>query len=130
MRRMIRQCGKPYLFAEDVQEQPQTFEAYDKWMYVVVRKGYEHPEIVGKYVSAIFDYSRYEDDRYANDVNKYFAINVDPTARPMNINVDYIDALFRCETNLEAALVGGGDQQGSKPPLGSKNPITIPAEHT
>ena len=97
---------KPYLFAEDVQEQPQTFEAYDKWMYVVVRKGYEHPEIVGKYVSAIFDYSRYEDDRYANDVNKYFAINVDPTARPMNINVDYIDALFRCETNLEAALDG------------------------
>ena len=97
---------KPYLFAEDVQEQPQTFEAYDEWMYVVVRKGYEHPEIVGKYVSAIFDYSRYEDDRYANDVNEYFSLNVDPTARPLNINVDYNDALFRCGRNLEAALEG------------------------
>ena len=95
---------KPYLFAEDVQDEPQTFEAYDEWMYVVVRKGYEHPEIVGKYVSAIFDYSRYEDDHHASEVNDYFSINVDPTARPMNINVDYIDALYRCGDNLQKAL--------------------------
>ena len=95
---------KPYLFAEDVQDEPQTFESYDEWMYVVVRKGYEHPEIVGKYVSAIFDYSRYEDDHYASEVNDYFSINVDPTARPMNINVDYIDALYRCGDNLQKAL--------------------------
>lgn len=97
---------KPYLFAEDVQDEPQTFESYDEWMYVVVRKGYEHPEIVGKYVSAIFDYSRYEDDHYASEVNDYFSINVDPTARPMNINVDYIDALYRCGDNLQKALEG------------------------
>lgn len=97
---------KPYLFAEDVQDEPQTFESYDEWMYVVVRKGYEHPEIVGKYVSAIFDYSRYEDDHYASEVNDYFSINVDPTARPMNINVDYIDALYRCGDNLKKALEG------------------------
>ena len=97
---------KPYLFAEDVQDEPQTFESYDEWMYVVVRKGYDHPEIVGKYVSAIFDYSRYEDDHYASEVNDYFSINVDPTARPMNINVDYIDALYRCGDNLQKALDG------------------------
>ncbi|HIX63509.1 MAG TPA: extracellular solute-binding protein [Candidatus Mediterraneibacter colneyensis] len=97
---------KPYLFAEDVENQAQTFESYDEWMYVVVRKGFEHPEIVGKYVSAIFDYARYEDDQYAAEVNEYFAINVDPTARPMNINVDYVDALYRCGENLEKALAG------------------------
>ena len=97
---------KPYLFAEDIADRPQTFESYDEWMYVVVRKGYEHPEIVGKYVSAIFDYSRYEDDRYASEVNDYFSINVDPTARPMNINVDYMDALYRCGANLEKAISG------------------------
>ncbi len=97
---------KPYVFAEDIADRPQTFESYDGWMYVVVRKGYEHPEIVGKYVSAIFDYSRYEDDQYAGEVNEYFAINVDPTARPMNINVDYVDALYRCGENLEKALSG------------------------
>lgn len=97
---------KPYLFEEDIDDRPQTFESYDDRMYVVVRKGYEHPEIVGKYVSAIFDYARYEDDLYANEVNEYFSINVDPTARPMNINVDYIDALYRCGENLQKALNG------------------------
>lgn len=97
---------KPYLFEEDIADRPQTFESYDGWMYVVVRKGYEHPEIVGKYVSAIFDYSRYEDDQYASEVNEYFSINVDPTARPMNINVDYVDALYRCGENLQKALNG------------------------
>ena len=57
-------------------------------------------------MSAIFDYSRYEDDHYASEVNDYFSINVDPTARPMNINVDYIDALYRCGDNLQKALEG------------------------
>ena len=97
---------KPYLFEEDIDDRPQTFESYDDRMYMVVRKGYEHPEIVGKYVSAIFDYARYEDDLYANEVNEYFSINVDPTARPMNINVDYIDVLYRCGENLQKALNG------------------------
>lgn len=97
---------KPYLFPpEEKEAEPEIiFESYDDWMYVVVRKGYAYPEIVGKYVSVIFDYSRYEDDKYANEVNDYFAINVDPTARPMNINVDYIDALYRCGRNIQRAL--------------------------
>ena len=97
---------KPYLFPpEENETEPEIiFESYDDWMYVVVRKGYAYPEIVGKYVSVIFDYSRYEDDKYANEVNDYFAINVDPTARPMNINVDYIDALYRCGRNIQRAL--------------------------
>ena len=95
---------KPYFFTAEQENQVQTFVSYDDWMYVVVRKGYEHPEIVCKYVSAIFDYSRYEDDRYAREVNEYFSINVDPTARPMNINVDYRDALYRSGENIRKAL--------------------------
>lgn len=97
---------KPYLLTAEEENQVQTFTSYDDWMYVVVRKGYEHPEIIAKYVSAIFDYSRYEDDQYAREVNEYFSINVDPTARPMNINVDYKDALFRSGTNIRRALTG------------------------
>ena len=73
-------------------------------MYVVVRKGYEHPEIVAKYVSAIFDQSRYANDSAAREVNDYFSINVDPTARPLNINVDYEDALYRTTEHIQAAL--------------------------
>ena len=53
---------KPYLLDKEQVNETQkisVFESYDQWMYVVVRKGYEHPEIVAKYVSAIFDQSRY-----------------------------------------------------------------------
>lgn len=53
----------------------------------------------------IFDYSRY-DDGNANEVNEYFSLNVDPTARPMNINVDYKDALYRTTRHIREALEG------------------------
>lgn len=101
---------KPYLFTREAESVVQTFESYDDWMYVVVRKGYEHPEIVGKYVSAIFDYSKYGDDQYAAEVNEYFSLNVDPTARPMNINVDYYDALYRSGAYILLALQGEIDR--------------------
>ena len=68
------------------------------------QKGYEHPEIVAKYVSAIFDQSRYANDASARELNDYFSINVDPTARPLNINVDYEDALYRTTEHIQAAL--------------------------
>lgn len=37
-------------------------------------------------------------------MNDYFSINVDPTARPLNINVDYEDALYRTTEHIQAAL--------------------------
>ena len=40
----------------------------------------------------------------AREVNDYFSINVDPTARPLNINVDYEDALYRTTEHIQAAL--------------------------
>lgn len=97
---------KPYLFSYENDKKVQVFESYDDSMYVVVRKGFEHPEIVGKYVSALFDYARYGDDQYADEVNEYFGLNVDPTARPMNINVDYYDGLYRSGENIRKALEG------------------------
>ena len=96
---------KPYLFEEDIADRPQTFESYDDRMYVVVRKGYEHPEIVGKYVSAIFDHARYEDDLYANEVNEYFSINVDPTARPME---------YQCRLYRRPLPVRGESSEGAE----------------
>ena len=77
--------------------------------YVVVRKGYEHPEIAVKIISVLFDYARYE----ANDaegIKWYFEINVDPSARPLAINVDYKDALKRCYTNITAVMNGEKDE--------------------
>ena len=96
---------RPYFLTEEDENQVQRFASYDDWQYVVVRKGYEHPEIVPKYISVMFDYTRYEDKR-AEEINDYFSLNVDPTARPMNINVDYRDALNRATTSIRGALDG------------------------
>lgn len=76
--------------------------------YVVVRKGYEHPEIVMKTISVLFDYVRYRDIENEDFVH-YYQWNVDPTARPININVDYNDALNRCYDTLTSALQGKRD---------------------
>ncbi len=100
---------QPYLLTGDVGQKIQKFESYDDRLYVVVRKGYEHPEIVGKYVSALFDYGRFTDEEGAREVNDYFMLNVDPTARPLNINVDYRDAIYRTQQNIQAVLEGEQD---------------------
>ena len=46
------------------------------------------------------------ENKKADEINEYFALNVDPTARPMNINVDYRDALFRSTRDIRSALKG------------------------
>ena len=94
---------KPYLLSEE--EQIQTLESYNDWQYVVVRKGYSHSEIVGKIISVLFDYTRYS-DRKATEINSYFSLNVDPTARPININVDYWDVLYQTTEHIQEALDG------------------------
>ena len=82
-----------------------VYESFRDNKYVVVRKGYEHPEIVMKIISVLFDYTRYEAED-AREVNEYFALNVDPTARPLVINVDYNEATYQATENIEAALNG------------------------
>lgn len=93
----------PYFFTKEDENVLQEYETFEDRLYVVVRKGYEHLEIVAKYISVIFDYSRY-DDKEANEVNEYFSLNVDPTARPLNINVDYRDTLYQTTENIRNAL--------------------------
>lgn len=87
-----------------------VYESFRDNKYVVVRKGYEHPEIVMKIISVLFDYTRYEADD-AQEVNEYFALNVDPTARPLVINVDYNEATYQVTENIEAALDGKYPQE-------------------
>ncbi len=71
-----------YLVQRDKDYGTDFYNSFSDNKYVVVRKGYEHPEIVMKIVSVLFDYSRYDADD-ADEVNGYFALNVDPTARPL-----------------------------------------------
>ena len=52
-----------------------------------------------KIISVLFDYSRYEAED-ADEVNEYFALNVEPTARPLVINVDYNEATFQITKDI------------------------------
>ena len=96
---------EPYYLTGDVQTENQRFTTFRDNKYVVVRKGYEHPEIVMKIISVLFDYTRYE-AKDADEVNSYFALNVDPTARPLVINVDYYEATYKVTENIRKALNG------------------------
>ena len=89
-------------------QQPEHDNAYASFRdnkYVVVRKGYKHPEIVMKIISVLFDYTRYEAED-ADDVNEYSALNVEPTARPLVINVDYNEATFQITKDIRAVQNG------------------------
>ena len=96
---------EPYYLTEDALNGSQRFTTFRDNKYVVVRKGYEHPEIVMKIISVLFDYTRYE-AKDADEVNSYFALNVDPTARPLVINVDYYEATYKVTENIRKALNG------------------------
>ena len=82
-----------------------VYASFSDSKYVVVRKGYEHPEIVMKIISVLFDYSRYTAED-ADEVNEYFALNVDLTARPLVINVDYNEATFQITKDILAVMSG------------------------
>ncbi|MDO4276812.1 MAG: extracellular solute-binding protein [Eubacteriales bacterium] len=96
---------EPYYLTEDGKNGENTFTAFRDNKYVVVKKGYEHPEIVMKIVSVLFDHTRYE-AKDAEEVNSYFALNVDPTARPLVINVDYNEATYKVTENIRKAFDG------------------------
>lgn len=56
-----------------------------------------------------FDYVRYEENDN-DDFKKYYQDNVDPTARPLAINVDYSDALSICYSEIIDVLNGTKDE--------------------
>lgn len=94
---------QPYYFP--VQTSKNAYASFRDNKYVVVRKGYEHPEIVMKIISVLFDYTRYEAED-AQEVNRYFALNVDPTARPLVINVDYNEATYKVTEDIRKVMAG------------------------
>lgn len=96
---------EPYYLTAGIQNKRNTYSTFRDNKYVVVRKGYEHPEIVMKIINVLFDYTRYE-AKDAEEVNSYFALNVDPTARPLVINVDYNEATYKVTENIRRALAG------------------------
>ena len=102
---------EPYYLTADYQEKDNVYDSFRDNKYVVVRKGYEHPEIVMKIISVLFDYSRFEDVENAKEMNSYFALNVDPTARPLVINVDYNEAIYNVTKDIRRVMAGTQKEQ-------------------
>lgn len=82
-----------------------VYDTFRDNKYVVVRKDYEHPEIVMKIISVLFYYTRYG-AQDADEVNAYFALNVDSTARPLVINIDYNEATFQITKDIQSVMSG------------------------
>ncbi len=59
-----------------------------------------------KIISVLFDYSRFEAEENADEINDYFALNVEPTARPLVINVDYNEATFQITKDIQRVMSG------------------------
>jgi len=96
---------QPYLIATEKSGLTSYHAQNPSGKYIVVRKGYEYPEIACKIVSVLFDYLRYN-DRDNQEIVDYYKENVDPTARPFAINVDYNNALQICYGELNHVFAG------------------------
>lgn len=96
---------QPYLIATEKSGLTSYHTQNPSSKYIVVRKGYEYPEIACKIVSVLFDYLRYN-DRDNQEIVDYYKENVDPTARPFAINVDYNNALQICYGELNHVFAG------------------------
>lgn len=99
---------QPYLLSNGDNGAVHTYLPYGAEKYVVVRKGYEHPEIAMKIISMLFDYARYEDQE-AVEIQDYFAGGIEPSVTPLVINCDYSDAIFRVTGHLRSVLSGEED---------------------
>ena len=96
---------QPYLIATEKSGLTSYHTQNPSGKYIVVRKGYEYPEIACKIVSVLFDYLRYN-DRDNQEIVDYYKENVDPPARPFAINVDYNNALQICYGELNHVFAG------------------------
>ena len=102
---IAQDSDQPYLIATDSDGTTSYHSQNPCYKYVVVRKGYEHPEIAAKMISVMFDKVRF-DCTDSEEFKNYYQINVEPTARPLSINVDYNNALSICYRNIDAAISG------------------------
>ena len=94
---------QPYMISTDEDGNTNFAAQNPTYKYVVVRKGYEHPELVMKINNVLFNYYKASDSK-VEEIKEYYAHNVDPTARPLAMNVDYMDALTQCYNNITDAV--------------------------
>lgn len=98
---------KPYICPVGADGKVTMFTGNPNSSYVVVRKGFEHPELIVKLANMQFDYSRYEekDDEAYKELADYSELNAGGTVLAMNI--DYYDAFPRSSKKVVDALESG-----------------------
>lgn len=87
--------------------------------YLVVRKGFEHPEMAVKMVSLQYDYQRYQ-EKDADTLKSFEDYsNLNMSGSPIIVNIDYYDAFYRNVDTMKEALESGDTSK-----LISNNDIT------
>ena len=94
---------RPYLISTDDEGDTSFASQNPNGRYVVVRKGFSHPELIMKITSVLFDFMPYGDES-TKELEEYYENNVDDTARPLGINVDFKNSLSTCFTHLKSVL--------------------------
>lgn len=84
---------------------------YSKIACVAVRKGYEHPEIVPKILTAIYDYSRHSGAEDAKEINKYKSISKRWMTMPLVIDVNFKGSLQNNSAIIKEVLNGERDYE-------------------
>ncbi|MGN0240452.1 MAG: peripheral protein, partial [Candidatus Weimeria sp.] len=100
---------RPYLISTDENGDTSFASQNPNGSFVVVRKGFRYPEIIMKIVSALYDFMPYGDER-TSELESYYSGNVDVTANPLGINVDFKNSLSTCYNHLNGVLSLGEDE--------------------
>ncbi len=93
---------KPYVIT-DAQGKVNSYIYGKTAPYIVVRKGYEHPEVVMKIMTALFDNARYRHNG-SSEIDEYQKRGADITTRPLVANCDYSNAVFTTTDHIWLAL--------------------------
>lgn len=78
--------------------------------YLVVRKGYEHPEVLVKMLNYTYDYTRFSEHKNEEEClefeNPYDGAIYLRSLGPISINLDYFDAINRAYDDITSYLDG------------------------
>ena len=92
-------CISPF----DKNGQLKMFAGNPNSSYLVVRKGFEHPELIWKLASIQYDLSNYDENKEdLKELNDYKKLNVDGSV--LATNIDYYDGLIKLGTKIKEAL--------------------------
>lgn len=96
----------PYVTPFDANGELKMYTGNPNSSYLVVRKGFEHPELLWKLASIQYDLSNYDENKEdLKELNDYKKLNVDGSV--LATNIDYYDGLIRLGTRIKESLDTG-----------------------